>query len=187
MADYTPLPPPPPPAGPRWLIGIGAIALYILVGLVIVALLSRGVERDRAQVAATPTNDVLAERIQSQQMAATSTVTAEREAAVAHFREMAWPEVVRLYEKNQGDNPTNLYTDALMSLNQGDITGADVLETVDATSSFTTVCGMAMAWMHSEVGGYENSVLDVVAVALVDRWPAKDWQDCVDDLDWSAR
>ena len=70
MADYTP---PPPPVVPRWLIGIGAAALFILVGLVMVALLSRAFERDRAEVVATPTNDVLTERIQSQQMVATPT------------------------------------------------------------------------------------------------------------------
>ena len=184
MADYTP---PPPPAVPRWIIGIGAIALFIIVVLVAVALMPRSGERARDQVVATPPNDVVAERIQSQQMAATSTATAKREAAVAPFREMAWPEVVRLYEKNQGDNPTNLYMDALMSLNQGDITGEDVLETVDASSSFATYCGMSMAWMHSEVGGYENSVLDLLAVSLVDRWPGRDAQDCIADLDWSAR
>ena len=99
---------------------------------------------------------------------------------------MPWPDVVRLYEKNQGDNPTSLYTDALLSLNQGDITGEDVLETVQASESFTTYCAMAMAWMHSEVGGYENAVVDGLAVHLVDEWPDRDGQDCIDDLDWAG-
>ena len=97
------------------------------------------------------------------------------EAPAADFGAMAWPDVVKLYEKNQGDNPTSLYTDALMSLKQGDITGVEVLATVEGSSSFTTYCAMSMAWLHSGVGGYEDSVLDRMAVLLVSRWPAQGW------------
>ena len=149
-------------------------------------------DRARAQTGAaptmapTPTYDVLADRVQSQRVAATATAEAERKAAETAFREVAWPDVVRLYEKDQGDNPTNLYMDAVASLNQGDITGEDMLETVRATESFTTSCAVLFAWGHSGVGREDDEVFANMALSMVQKWPGLDGQDCIDDLDWSA-
>ena len=146
-------------------------------------------EMIQSQLAATPTSDVLAERILSQHLAMAALAEAKWEEAEAAFFEMAWPDVVRLYEKNQGDNPTNLYTDALMSLNQGDITGEDVLETVEASNSFTTHCAMVYAWKDSNWEKYETEGYKTVARRLAERraeeWPSRDFFDC-DDLDWSG-
>ena len=146
-------------------------------------------EMIQSQLAATPTSDVLAERILSQHLAMAALAEAKWEEAEAAFFGMAWPDVVQLYEKNQGDNPTSLYTDALMSLNQGDITGEDVLETVEASNSFTTHCAMVYAWKDSNWEKYETEGYKTVARRLAERraeeWPSRDFFDC-DDLDWSG-
>ena len=162
----------PPPAFPRWVI----VFCMSVLGLV---LFSFGVLVGGAGTARS------GETARSQP-APTAIPTATPEATVVDFGAMAWPEVVHLYEKSQGDNPTSLYEDALLSLNNGDITGTEVLATVEGSSSFTTYCAMSMAWMHREAGGYDGPVLERLAVLLVSRWPAKDGQDCIDGLDWSA-
>ena len=103
---------------------------------------------------------------------------------------MPWPEVVRMHEEGQGDDPTGLYTDALMSLRAGDITGEDVLETVDASNSFATYCAMTYAWNDSNWKQYETDGYKTVARRLAKRradgWASRDSGDCDNDLDWSS-
>ena len=156
--NREPRQPRPPPVIPRWVIvfslGVLGLVLFFFGVLVGGAGTARSGETARAQPAPT----------------AIPTVTPE--ATVVDFGAMAWPEVVHLYEQSQGDNPTSLYADALLSLNNGDITGTEVLATVEGSMSFTTYCAMSMAWMHREAGGYDDPVLERLAVLLVSRWPA---------------
>ena len=165
----------PPPVIPRWVIVFSLSVLGLVLLLIVVAV----------AMPLTPGSGERGETVQDQP-APTAIPTVTPEATVVDFGAMAWADVVRLYEKSQGDNPTSLYEDALLSLNQGDITGTEVLATVEGSMSFTTYCAMSMAWMHREAGGYDDPVLERLAVLLVSRWPAKDGQDCIDDLDWSA-
>ena len=103
---------------------------------------------------------------------------------------MSWAEVVRLHELNQDNDPTGLYTDALMRLKSGDITGQDVVETVEGSSSFTTFCAMANAWNDSNWPNYGTQSYKTVSrelnQRLADGWPSRDFGDCSDDLDWSS-
>lgn len=99
---------------------------------------------------------------------------------------MRWAEVVRMHEAEQGDDPTGLYMAAVTSLSAGDVVGADVLETVSATSSFTTFCALAIAWQSQYGADNYKTVVRRLQKRLAEQWPDRDGNSCHNDLDWSS-